>query len=176
MILSGNEIAKEVKQGHITIEPFSVELINPNSYNYRLGSTLLEITDDMIEPTQKPSYKLVELTRDGYVLRPDRLYLGATYEQLGSDKYVTSLIGRSSVGRLGLFVQITADLGNLGAKHHWTLELHAVQPIRVYPHMKIGQVSFWQVAGSSQLQYAGKYYNHSVPHHSKLYEELEEVL
>ena len=62
---------------------------------------------------------------------------------------MTSLIGRSSVGRLGLFLQITADLGHLGKAHCWTLELKVVQSLIVYPHMKIGQVSFWQVTGGN---------------------------
>ncbi|MDB5165988.1 MAG: hypothetical protein JWM37_60 [Candidatus Saccharibacteria bacterium] len=174
MILTGSEITKQVRSGAITIAPFSEELVNPNSYNYRLGSHLLEITDDVIDPKAVPNYKSITLTDEGYLLTPGTLYLASTLEKIGSNQFVTSLIGRSSVGRLGLFLQITADLGHLGAIHHWTLELKVVQPLRVYPKMKIGQVSFWSTTGSKRMLYAGKYHAHDKPHHSKLYEELLE--
>lgn len=176
MILSGKEIVSQVKNGSITIEPFNTELLNPNSYNYRLSNILLEVNGGVIEPREPTEYKKIIITEEGYVIKPGRLYLGATLEQIGSSIYVTSLIGRSSVGRLGLFVQITADMSSLGAKHHWTLELHATQPVKVYPGMRIGQVSFWEVEGNRQLQYRGKYANHTKPHFSKLHEEMDEKL
>ena len=40
MILTGPEIIKEYKKGNLTIEPFDQTLVNPNSYNYRLGEQL----------------------------------------------------------------------------------------------------------------------------------------
>lgn len=175
MILSGQEIAKQVKKGHITIDPFYPNLVNPNSYNYRLGPVILEITDEVIDPRKLSNYKVIRLTDKGFVLKPGVLYLASTVEQIGSDSYVASLIGRSSVGRLGLFLQITADMGNLGAKHHWTLELKVVQPLRVYPMMKIGQVSFWTVTGRNSMRYEGKYHTDTRPHHSKIYEELDQL-
>lgn len=173
MILSGNEILRQVTKGKIAIVPFDVHLINPNSYNYRLGPTLLEVTDSIINPRKKSSFKQINLTNTGYILKPNRLYLASTYEKIGSDFYVVSLIGRSSVGRLGLFVQITADMGNLGSKHNWTLELKVVQPLKIYPGMKIGQVSFWEVSGAVNNLYAGKYSVHEKPYRSKIYEELQ---
>lgn len=82
------------------------------------------------------------------------------------------LIGKTSLGRLGLFLQITADLGNLGAKHKWTLELKAVQPVKIYPMMRIGQVSFWKVQGEKTL-YSGKYDKFSIAKSSEIYKEFE---
>ena len=38
MILTGQQIIKEVRSGGIVISPFSEEQVNPNSYNYRLGA------------------------------------------------------------------------------------------------------------------------------------------
>ena len=173
MILTKNEIIKQVKKGHITIEPFDASLTNPNSYNYRLGPKLIEITNAALDPrhTRQDGLK-IEIPAEGFVLEPGKLYLGSTYEKIGSSMYVTSLIGRSSVGRLGLFVQITADLANLGANHHWTLELTVVQPLRVYPGMKLGQVSFWEVEGSKRHLYQGKYHHQTGPLQSRLHTEI----
>jgi dCTP deaminase len=71
-------------------------------------------------------------------------------------------MGRSSIGRLGVYVQISADLGHLGAAHKWTLELHVVQPVRLYPGMEIGQVCFW-AANPSSDQYKGIYGRQDLP-------------
>lgn len=172
MILSGIKIKEEVKKGNINIEPFFDELLNPNSYNYRLGDELLEIIDDVIDPYQKTKYKRIKLTKKGYKLKPHHLYLGSTLEIIGSKKYVTQLIGRSSIGRLGLFLQVTAPLGHVGCNHCWTLELKAVQPLRVYPGMKIGQVTFWLLDGEKTITYdTGKYNYYKKPHVSMYYKK-----
>ena len=144
MILTGDEIANAQEAGAITIEPFSKRLINPNSYNYRLGEQLLVVEDDIIDPRGTSKTREIIMPESGYTLQPGVLYLGHTLETIGSDQYVPSLIGRSSLGRLGLFLQITADLGHLGTCHKWTLELTVVQPLIVYSGMRIGQVSFWK--------------------------------
>jgi dCTP deaminase len=111
-----------------------------------------------IDTRRQPVAKRIEIPETGYVLQPGRLYLGHTYERIGSTHFVPSLIGRSSLGRLGLFLQITADLGHLGTYHKWTLEMTVVQPLRIYPKMRIGQVSFWEPQGVPALavaSYAG---------------------
>ena len=170
MILSGLKIQTEVAKGNISIHPFKKELLNPNSYNYRLGSILYEMTDDVIDPKVKCSYKKIDLSRKGYLLKPHKLYLASTKEKIGSKKYVTQLIGRSSMGRLGLFLQVTAPLGHVGCYHNWTLELKAVEPLRIYPNMKIGQVTFWKITGKKHITYeTGKYNQHTKPYVSMFY-------
>lgn len=173
MILSGEEIKKQVQNDRITINPFNERNINPNSYNYLLAPTLLKVSNEVINPKKPVYYKEIKLTNKGYILKPGNLYLGSTFEEIGSEYYITSLIGRSSVGRLGLFLQITADLGQIGAKHCWTLELTVVQPLRIYPFMKIGQVSFWGSAGKDEIRYLGKYAKYSTPHISELHNEMQ---
>src|SRR5262249_42758117 len=94
--------------------------------------------------------------------QPGMLYLGATHERIGSRQYVMTLLGRSSIGRLGIFLNITADLGHLGSESCWTLEIRVVQAVRVYPRMKIGQVAFWLVEGEGR-HYRGRYYDDDLP-------------
>lgn len=162
MILTGPAIREAVTSGTITIDPFEPRLLNPNSYNYRLGAQLEELTSWPADSTVPARTRTIDLPDDGFVLRPGTVYLGTTVETIGSAAFVTSLIGRSSLGRLGCFLQISADLGQLGAVHRWTLEITVVQPLRIYPGMRVGQVSFWQPSGS-RSPYHGHYGTLSVP-------------
>ena len=73
-----------------------------------------------------------------------------------------SLIGRSSMGRLGLFLQVSANLGHTTSCHQWTLELVAAKPIRLYPNMIIGQVTFWDNQGEI-YDHPFTYANFSLP-------------
>jgi len=153
MILTGSKILEEVKAGNIFIDPFLEEQINPNSYNYRLGSTLKVFTGF---DGEKSLFQEIEIPEKGYVLEPGRMYLGHTKEIIGSSKYAMSIIGRSSMGRYGLFLQVSANLGHTTSCHKWTLELVAAHPIKLYSGMKIGQISFWCNQGSVK-EYNGKY-------------------
>ena len=172
MILTGREIKKNIENGNIHISPFDETMLSTNSYDYRIDYTLIELSDIPVDPKKQSSYREIDFTDEGFILSPNKTYLANTYEEIGSDVFVPSLIGNSSLGRLGLFLQITADLGNLGAKHKWTLELKAIQPIKIYPMMKIGQVTFWKTAGSDDIKYKGKYDKFSVAKSSEIYKEF----
>lgn len=157
MILTGPAIKAAVEDGRIVLEPFNPVNLNPNSYNYHLGDSLLILKSD------RPSSRGVKLDSDGYVLKPGLIYLGNTLETIGSNFFVTLLLGRSSVGRLGIFLNVTADLGHIGSCSRWTLELTVVQPVRIYPHMKIGQVSFWITDHRTTQRYKGRYHKDAQP-------------
>jgi dCTP deaminase len=163
MILTGPAIKSAVAKGEITIDPFNERDLNPNSYNYHLGSKLLLPSLDDARRIEQ------SIPERGIILEPNHVYLAATMETLGSKRFVTLLLGRSSLGRLGLFLNITADLGHIGSCSHWTLELSVVQRLRVYPGMRIGQVSFWITDHVNALPYAGRYHRdrHPVPNRDK---------
>jgi dCTP deaminase len=153
MILTGSKIKEEVENGNITIEPFSPEQVNPNSYNYRIGPTLkvFEKFDG-----DKSVFKEIRISEEGYILESGKMYLATTKEIIGSSAYAMSLIGRSSMGRYGLFLQCSANLGHTTSKHKWTLEIVVALPIKLYPGMIIGQVSFWKNYGLVK-KYSGQY-------------------
>jgi len=157
MILTGPEICREVGRGRIAISPFTETQINPNSYNYRLGPHLLRI-DDSGEQEGEP----LDLRIGHIVLLPGKVYLGHTLEVIGSKYYVTMLNGRSSVGRLGMFLNLSADIGHLGPAHQWTLEIKVIQPLRIYLHMKVGQATFWTPFGEI-TEYLGEYARRNEP-------------
>jgi dCTP deaminase len=164
MILTGAAITEAVERGDIVIEPFDTARVNPNSYNYRLGEEIYSV-----EPRGgEVVHRRLKNVDGRYLLRKGKFYLGHTEERIGSRRYVTSLIGRSSIGRLGLFIQLSADLGHRGAIHRWTLELLPAMDIYVYPGQVIGQVSFWSTAGSP-APYVGWYGHHDRPMPSKLH-------
>jgi dCTP deaminase len=165
LILTGSEIEAALERGDITLTPFQKGLLNPNSYNYRLGDHLLLIDGPLIDSRKNSKTHKVNIPAEGYVLMPGNVYLGYTLETIGSSAFVPSLIGRSSLGRLGLFLQITADLGHLGTCHKWTLELKVVQPLRVYAGMRIGQVSFWKPEGAELLD--GLSYSDAIDSYAK---------
>src|SRR4051812_41517588 len=110
MILTGPRIAEEVKNGRITIEPFDPKLINPNSYDFHLGDKILVYKDVVLDAKKDNPTETITLTEEGFTLMPDKLYLGHTQEIIGSNTYVPIMRGKSSTGRVGLFIHITADL------------------------------------------------------------------
>jgi dCTP deaminase len=162
MILTGRAIEAAVEAGHILIEPFNPGDVNPNSYNYHLFPELYQVSaSDSERETAR-----VTIPDTGLLLRPDVLYLGCTDEVFHTAKYAMTLLGRSSAGRLGVFVNISADLGHVGSRNRWTLEIKVIQPVIVYPHQSIGQVAFWQTTGAAS-PYAGRYQHDDRPYPSK---------
>ena len=172
MILTGNEIKKQVKRNKITLSPFDEQSVNPNSYNITLGDYLKIYTDDVLDSKKKLKTKTIKIPDEGIVLQPNKIYLGFSKEIVGSDFFVPTITGRSSSGRLGLFVQITADLIDIGFKGNLTFQLHAVQPLRIYKDMKIGQVMFWKSLGKIKL-YNGKYQNSCGPQESQVWKDFK---
>lgn len=128
MILTGPEITAAEVDGRLRITPFDAAQVNPNSYNVRLGPTLLTYKAPVLDAHRSNPTHRIEIGADGYVLKPGQLYLGHTVEQVGSDTFVPLLFGRSSVGRLGLFVEITAPIGDIGFHGQWTLMLSPSAP------------------------------------------------
>ena len=172
MILTGPKIESEVKNGNIIITPFNQDQINPNSYDFRIGSKLLVYKDKILDTRNDNETIEIDIPSEGYVLQPDKLYLGHTIEIVGSNKFVPIVRGKSSTGRVGLFIHITAELIDIGYIGQYTLMLHAVQPVRIYPNMRIGQVTFWKTLGKIVL-YDGKYQKGNGPQSSQVFKDFE---
>ena len=172
MILSGKEIARHLGK-EIVIEPFDSHRLNPNSYNLRLHNELLVYSNELLDmKTPNPVEKLI-IPKDGLVLEPHRLYLGRTKEFTKTDRFVPMLEGRSSIGRLGLFIHVTAGFGDVGFAGYWTLEIFCVQPIRIYPDVEICQIYYHDIRGDYDLYQSGKYQNNTGIQPSLLYRDFE---
>ncbi len=171
MILTGNEIKAQLGK-NIVIDPFDEKNLNPNSYNLSLHNELLvyeEIVLDLRKPSRMRRYTIPE---EGFVLNPNQLYLGRTVERTETHNLVPMLEGRSSVGRLGLFVNCTAGFGDIGYSGYWTLEIFAVMPVRIYPGVSICQLLFHTVEGDITEYDSEKYQNNNDIQPSLLYREL----
>lgn len=172
MILTGPKIKQEVERGAITIAPFDDSQTNPNSYDLRLGDKLVVYKEHTLDTKHANEAETITIPPEGIVLQPDTLYLGHSVETVGSDLYVPIIRGKSSTGRMGLFVHITADLIDIGSKGKFTFMLHTVQPLRVYPNMRIGQVTFWTTMGEVVL-YSGKYQGSEGPMPSQVHRDFD---
>ena len=172
MILSGKEIMKNIGKG-IVIEPFDAAKVNPNSYNLTLADELLVYEHDILDmKTPNPTKKMM-IPEDGLMLEPNKLYLGRTNEYTKTDRFVPMLEGRSSIGRLGLFVHVTAGFGDVGFSGYWTLEIFCVQPIKVYPNVEICQIYYHNIMGEYESYNSGKYQNNTGIQPSLLYKDFE---
>jgi dCTP deaminase len=174
MILSGNEIRARMGKD-IVIDPFDERQLNPNSYNLRLHDELFAYEEIVLDMRRPNRYRRHTIPPEGFVLDPNRLYLGRTVERTETHNLVPMLEGRSSIGRLGLFVHVTAGFGDAGFCGFWTLEMFAVQPVRIYPGVQICQIFYHTVEGEVTEYKSDKYQNNRDIQPSMLFKELESV-
>lgn len=175
MILTGPEIEKRTGAGEITIEPFSRAQLNPNSYDVRLGGTLLAYRDAVLDTRQPNPYLEHTIPDDGLVMRAGSFRVGHIVEWIGSDHFVPMLHAKLGTASLGLFVHITANLIDIGNHCNFSLHLYAAKDVRLYTGMAIAQVSFWRPRGAIRL-YAGKYKGVRGPAASQSYKHFAPAL
>lgn len=135
--------------------------MNPNSYNLRLHDELLVYTDEVLDMKTPNDTALITIPEDGLLLEPGRLYLGRTVEYTKTLKFVPMLEGRSSIGRLGVMIHVTAGFGDVGFAGFWTLEIQCVRPVRIYPFIEVCQIYYHTIQGEYVAYRSGKYQNNT---------------
>ncbi len=171
MILSGKMI-RENLGNDVVIDPFDPANLNPNSYNLTLHDEILTYEEVVLDMRKPNRVRRLTIPDSGLVLNPNQLYLGRTIERTETHNLVPMIEGRSSVGRLGLFVHVTAGFGDVGFCGYWTLEMFAVQPVRIYPHVAICQIFYHQISGDFQEYDSDKYQHNRDIQPSLLFREL----
>jgi len=174
VILTGEEIVAERERGRIVVDPFDPGQVNPNSYNFRLGRQCRVYSKYPLDPRVPNEDDEIELDDDGFLLEPGRLHLCCTMEILGSEYYAPTFAARSSVARLGLFINLSASLGDIGYIGQWTLQLFSIHPLWVYPGMEIGQMMWWRPQGEIVL-YEGKYQSSQGPQTTLIHRDFDVV-
>lgn len=172
MILSGEEIRAQLGS-NIEINPFDEARLNPNSYNLTLHDELMVYEEVELDMRKANRVRRMEIPSEGLVIQPNQLYLGRTAERTETRNLVPMIEGRSSIGRLGLFVHVTAGFGDVGFRGYWTLEMFAVQPIRVYAGVPICQIFYHDIRGEITEYNSDKYQDNRDIQPSLLFKELD---
>lgn len=172
MILSGEEIRRQMGS-RIWISDFDEKRLNPNSYNLRLHHELLVYDSYELDMKRENTARRLTIPPEGLRLEPGRLYLGRTKEYTRTEGFVPMLEGRSSVGRLGLFIHVTAGFGDVGFSGYWTLEIFCVQPLIIYPDVEICQIYYHTLLGDYKPYSSGKYQNNTGIQPSLLFRDFE---
>lgn len=174
MILSSKAIEANIEAGRITIDPYNPAQLNPNSYNLRLADELLVYKSPILDMAREEQVERIEIPPEGLILLPGELYLGRTMEFTNTRDFVPMLEGRSSVGRLGMFVHVSAGFGDVGFAGYWTLEIMVAKPLRVYAGTEICQIFYNTIAGDVGIRYSrGKYANAPGIQPSMLWKEFQ---
>jgi dCTP deaminase len=172
MILSGKEIEKNIGT-KISIEPFDAKQLNPNSYNLRLHEELLVYDNSILDMKTENKASMIHIPKSGLLLEPNKLYLGRTVEYTKTHNYVPMLEGRSSIGRLGMFIHVTAGFGDVGFEGYWTLEIFVIQPLIIYPNIDVCQIYYHAIEGEFETYTSGKYQKNEGIQPSYLFKDFE---
>jgi len=167
MMLSNEDIKKVLESGELVIEPFYPEYLRGAGLTLHLGENLLKpkpgtIVD--VKKKQAPDYEKISISDDKpYCMQPGEFMLGHTFQMVSVGSRLGFFIeGRSTLARVGLTIVQTAMLVYPGHKNRTvTLELanHGVNPILLYPKMKIARVAlfFLQTPSTDKYDDHGKY-------------------
>ena len=156
MKLADSEILKSIEKNEIRIEPFNKEQLGSNSYDVTLDEKLIVYNEKVLDSKKKNNFSEIKIPEKGFVLYPNVLYLGCTNEKTYTQNHIPLIEGKSSIGRLGIFIHATAGFGDIGFEGYWTLEISVVMPVIVYPNMPIGQLVFEEAKGECLNPYGKK--------------------
>jgi dCTP deaminase len=187
MIFSDRTIKEAVAAGRIVIDPFDPALVQPSSVDLRCAAAFRVFENhrypfiDPKAPQEGLTSKVDATDEAPFILHPGEFVLGSTLEVIGlADDIVARLEGKSSLGRIGLLIHSTAGFIDPGFRGQVTLELSNVAglPIAIYPGMKIGQVSFYQLTTPAQRPYGSpgtgsKYQGQTGPTASRIHHDFE---
>ncbi len=181
MILSDKRLKKLLKDGEIVVEPLNDFQIQPSSIDLRLGNEFLIYKDniELIDVSDKNinNYleKIVVKDEEGFVIQPKQFVLATTLEYIKLPNYITAFVeGRSSLGRLGLFIE-NAGWVDAGFEGNITLEFFNAnsRPLKIYPKMRICQLVFSEMNEPAEKGYRGKYLGQKGTTASRIYEDRE---
>lgn len=179
-LMSDVDIREAMKKKELTIYPFDEVLLGPDSLDIRLSNEILVSktigkTVDAYKPVNFFESKKIN---NKFILEPGQFVLGTSIEKISLSETIAAQIeGRSSLGRLGIMVHMTAGIihAGFGAKKPstLTLEIYSVNPNKVFLHsgMKIAQLSFFKLNRKTTKGYdfisTSKYLNQTAPLPSK---------
>ena len=164
MILSDKTIMKMLEEGTLGISPLEEGQIQPASVDVRLGDTFSIVEDSSTgKITLEDSIKYKTIKTDTYVLLPGQFVLATAKEYFKLPDNLTAFVeGRSSLGRMGLFIQ-NAGWVDPGFSGEITLELFNASRFAIELHAgnRIAQLVLAKTGKAAVHPYSGKYLNQS---------------
>ena len=160
MILSDKTIRRLLEQGTLRMQPLSPGQIQPASVDVRLGDTfgiVEDLASGVISMEREICYKTIRA--QSYLLLPGQFVLATTLEYVSLPDDLTAFVeGRSSLGRMGLFIQ-NAGWVDPGFEGEITLELFNANrcAIELRAGQRVGQLVFARMDAAAQFPYRGKY-------------------
>lgn len=179
VILSNITILKKIKEQELFIEPMIQSQLQPASIDLRIGNhflTIDEYSTPLISLDKPAAYK--EIYKDCIIIPPQAFVIGTTIEVIKLPNNMSAFVeGRSSIGRLGLFIQ-NAGWVDPGFEGHIKLELYNANrvPIELKAGRRICQLVL-ATLDQDTTPYLGKYYGQNKATESQVYldEESEDV-
>jgi len=172
MILSDNTINEYIDKGVLVATPIQQDQIQPASLDITLGTTFSRAKagpHNTIDFDHEIEYE--KIMSNSYLLLPGQFVLATTGEYFELPDDITAFVeGRSSLGRMGLFIQ-NAGWVDPGFKGEITLELFnaSAQAIELKAGRRVGQLVFAKMDRAANHPYSGKYQNQRGATGSKMY-------
>ncbi len=176
MILSDKTLKEWINKKKLVIEPIDDMQIQPASVDFRLGNHYLKVAEHRsttLDLINKPEYE--EIIADEVVIPPHAFLLATTREFVKLPDNLTAFVeGRSSIGRLGLFIQ-NAGWVDPGFEGEITIELYNANslPIRLTSGVRICQLVFAKLDQNAANPYQGKYQGQRKATGSRVREDLD---
>jgi dCTP deaminase len=176
MIVSDETLRMMMAEGSIVVEPLEPYQLQPASIDLRLGRNFLKIDENTLESLSLDSeLPYVHIEKDEIVIPPQSFMLATTVEYIRIPPNVTAFVeGRSSIGRLGLFIQ-NAGWVDPGFEGNITLELFNANrlPLRLASGRRICQIVFAFMDKATRTPYAGKYQGQRGTVGSRVFKDLD---
>ena len=154
-MLSDRDIINRIENGSLDIDPFNHIDVEPASVDVHLGDTFVRLEGGDIDLLHDETIDRVEV-EPPVTLSPGDFILGTTAERFSIPNDLTAqILGRSSLGRLGVSVHQTAGFIDPGFSGQVTLEFsnHGPSPVILRPGLRIAQIVFTEVSSPSARPY-----------------------
>ena len=154
-MLSGEEIKRRMEIGDIIIDPINKTKINPNSINLTLNKSMAYYPEQVLDLRKENKIEVININEDGTWLYPNEFYIGKTNEWTETNNLIPMISGRSSIGRLGMYVRCSGAMGSIGYQGNWHLGIRTSLPIKIFKDSQICQLYYFTPDGIITNTYSG---------------------
>lgn len=169
MILSDRDIQSRLSRSDIDAYRLRIEypevqrplMLQPSSIDLHLGSAIKipRVDNDMDHRPGDVEYSTVDLRKTKFVIEPRAFILGHTEEKISMPSDLAAQVdGRSTWGRMGLGVHVTAGYIDPGFVGQITLEIFNNSPnlLELRYGDRLCQLIFFQMSSRAHMPYGSK--------------------